>query len=352
MANPFDQLDNTEEQPPVTEPQVEQPTSTSSNPWDALDDKRDVIKDKVKEALPDEEKIEKAADQVEQRVGTLIDYFNVATQAIKRESGKGNAFEGALFIIGRDGMPKLEEIIEKAIELAKLPPVPDWVYDIPGGVGGAMLDAIIVLGPTKFLPPQARLVVNALIAVSWGAAVSGPILEGWIVAKFGEGTVGQEIVNTITKILAASNPRLILYNAFHKLKDLLSGPVADFIKEDIAPGLEHADKLLPKDPRTIKQDPSFKENLWAPFFEKYGGIEYKDEPEQKAHGGWTNEDHMRAKFYSNGGKLESKVRKVYNEGYKAPGQAYAIAKSMGYAYGGKIRGSLPMRDKFYRKSGR
>ena len=35
-----------------------------------------------------------------------------------------------------------------------------------------------------------------------------------------------------------------------------------------------------------------------------------------------------------GGLLSDKVSKVYKEGYKAPGQAYAIAKSMGYNQGG------------------
>ena len=34
--------------------------------------------------------------------------------------------------------------------------------------------------------------------------------------------------------------------------------------------------------------------------------------------------------------LGGKVSKIYNEGYKAPGQAYAIAKSMGYNHGGPV----------------
>ena len=36
---------------------------------------------------------------------------------------------------------------------------------------------------------------------------------------------------------------------------------------------------------------------------------------------------------ADGGALDSKISKIYNEGYTAPGQAYAIAKSKGYAGG-------------------
>ena len=57
-------------------------------------------------------------------------------------------------------------------------------------------------------------------------------------------------------------------------------------------------------------------------------------------------DPMRAKFYNKGG-LSNKVSKIHNEGYTAPGQAYAIAKSMGYNQGGQA-----MREKFYRMSGK
>ena len=38
----------------------------------------------------------------------------------------------------------------------------------------------------------------------------------------------------------------------------------------------------------------------------------------------------------NEGGMSGKVSKIYNEGYTAPGQAYAIAKSMGYNYGGPV----------------
>ena len=38
--------------------------------------------------------------------------------------------------------------------------------------------------------------------------------------------------------------------------------------------------------------------------------------------------------------LGGKVKKIYNEGYTAPGQAYAIAKSMGYADGGEAQRPL------------
>ncbi|MCY4584083.1 MAG: hypothetical protein OXE50_15000 [Chloroflexi bacterium] len=55
-------------------------------------------------------------------------------------------------------------------------------------------------------------------------------------------------------------------------------------------------------------------------------------------------DPMRVKFYNQGG-LSDKISKIHGEGYTAPGQAYAIAKSMGYNRGGQA-----MREKFYRMS--
>ena len=57
-------------------------------------------------------------------------------------------------------------------------------------------------------------------------------------------------------------------------------------------------------------------------------------------------DPMRAKFYNRGG-LSDKVSKIHGEGYTAPGQAYAIAKNMGYNRGGQA-----MREKYYRMSGK
>ena len=86
---------------------------------------------------------------------------------------------------------------------------------------------------------------------------------------------------------------------------------------------------------------------WVNELELEGSV-----PVNRAHGGLIGDDPMRQKFYSKGGKIGDKVSKIYNEGYTAPGQAYAIAKSKGYAGGGKVTGSLPMKDKFYRKSGR
>ena len=50
-----------------------------------------------------------------------------------------------------------------------------------------------------------------------------------------------------------------------------------------------------------------------------------------ARGGWTGNSMM-----SEGYNIGGKVKKIYNEGYKAPGQAYAIAKSMGYNQGGLV----------------
>ena len=51
-------------------------------------------------------------------------------------------------------------------------------------------------------------------------------------------------------------------------------------------------------------------------------------------GGISQEAMMRDKF--NKGGLSRKVGKLHGEGYKAPGQAFAIAKSMGYYDGGTV----------------
>ena len=49
-----------------------------------------------------------------------------------------------------------------------------------------------------------------------------------------------------------------------------------------------------------------------------------------------------ATMFAQGGEVSSdKISKIYNEGYTAPGQAYAIAKNMGYAEGGQTRRSDP-----------
>ena len=51
-----------------------------------------------------------------------------------------------------------------------------------------------------------------------------------------------------------------------------------------------------------------------------------------------------------GGSLDDKISKIYKEGYKAPGQAYAIAKSMGYNTGGlvdQIKQHEGFRDSIY-----
>ena len=42
------------------------------------------------------------------------------------------------------------------------------------------------------------------------------------------------------------------------------------------------------------------------------------------------------------GPLSKKISKIYKEGYKAPGQAYAIAKNMGYQTGGRVPPLLPV----------
>ena len=58
-------------------------------------------------------------------------------------------------------------------------------------------------------------------------------------------------------------------------------------------------------------------------------------------GGWAGDGYNMggavmplASILTQGMNLGGKVKKIYNEGYTAPGQAYAIAKSMGYNQGG------------------
>ena len=57
--------------------------------------------------------------------------------------------------------------------------------------------------------------------------------------------------------------------------------------------------------------------------------------ETLARGGWTGKPMMDG--YAQGGMaLSNKISKIHKEGYDKPGQAYAIAKSMGYFMGGEI----------------
>ena len=65
-----------------------------------------------------------------------------------------------------------------------------------------------------------------------------------------------------------------------------------------------------------------------PAAQKYADLleEINNEGRQMlADGGWTN-----------GYNLGGKIKKLHDEGYKAPGQAYAIAKNMGYNQGGQV----------------
>lgn len=76
----------------------------------------------------------------------------------------------------------------------------------------------------------------------------------------------------------------------------------------------------------------------APAAEKYRGLldDITNEGRQMlARGGWVGESQMNN--YAQGGEaLSNKISKIYKEGYTAPGQSYAIAKSMGYFLGGPV----------------
>ena len=74
-----------------------------------------------------------------------------------------------------------------------------------------------------------------------------------------------------------------------------------------------------------------------PAAEKYAGLleDINNEGrEMLARGGWSGKSPMEG--YAKGGKLSEKISKIYDEGYTAPGQAYAIAKNMGYQQGGEV----------------
>lgn len=76
-----------------------------------------------------------------------------------------------------------------------------------------------------------------------------------------------------------------------------------------------------------------------PAAQKYAGLleDINNEGrEMLARGGYTGSSMMEG--YAQGGKtaLSNKISKIHGEGYTAPGQAYAIAKSMGYAEGGEV----------------
>ena len=153
---------------------------------------------------------------------------------------------------------------------------------------------------------------------------------------------------------AARGWLLVGYLAFkyrHELQGAGAALIEDFVPEetqeflkplgDVVTGEKDIDFLggIRDNQRKIDElvGPGPSKTTWWPF---------------KAHGGLIGDDPMRQKFYSKGGKIGNKVSKIYKEGYTAPGQAYAIAKSMGYQSGGKVTGSLPMKDKFYQMSGR
>ena len=74
-----------------------------------------------------------------------------------------------------------------------------------------------------------------------------------------------------------------------------------------------------------------------PAADKYAGLleDINNEGrEMLARGGYAGKSPMQG--YAAGGKLSEKVSKIYKEGYTAPGQAFAIAKSMGYQQGGEV----------------
>lgn len=227
--NPFD----TDKTTPVDTNEAAAPAA-SSNPWDELDKgEEDVSNDAGMDAGDDSSgddlsadgednatQIDAAIEQVQQQSAQLVDYVRVATEAIKEASGKSDPLQGLIFLAGEKGMPFVEDAIVKAIEKAKLPAIPDWVYNVPGGVAGAVIDAFIIFGPSKLLPPQARAIIVGLTAVSWGAAAFGPFIEGWMSSKYGRGSVATQATEIATDVLKSVNPRLALLKAIKLLQKI------------------------------------------------------------------------------------------------------------------------------------
>ena len=184
----------------------------------------DLITDSSGEITTTEE-IDGVITEVKQKAAPLIDYVNVAADAIQQESGKGDPFVGILFLMGREGLPYVENLIKEAIEGAELRPLPDWVYNVPGGVGGVIIDVFILFGPTKRLPKKVQAIVYLATAVSWGASFSGPVIEGWVTAKFGEGAIATKAVEILTNILKSVNPRLVMLQTWKTIQAITeSGP--------------------------------------------------------------------------------------------------------------------------------
>lgn len=91
----------------------------------------------------------------------------------------------------------------------------------------------------------------------------------------------------------------------------------------------------------LKLDPS--SARWKELDKLYNELHpYPDAPMSFAKGGKVG----LLKLAKGGKALDNKVSKIYKEGYTAPGQAYAIAKSMGYAEGGPIKIKKKNRGKF------
>ena len=227
MANPFKVISNTAGANALA--------SETENPWNALDagEENDTGNDgndnsvgdnisNLSDGKVDAEKVDAVIETTNQKVATLVEYMNVFTDAVRQSSGKKDVAAGVLFIVGNEGLPALERLIVAAITKANLPPLPDWVFSIPGGAAGALIDAFIIFGPTRKLPAQARALIIALTAVSWGAAIGGPLLEGWIASKYGKGSGAAKAIEITTKILSASNPRLLLLNSVSTIGSIVA----------------------------------------------------------------------------------------------------------------------------------
>ena len=258
------------------------------------------------------EQVDVAIQETQNKADSIVVYINAMSEVIKQESGKGDPFVGLLFLFGSKGLPYVEELLKEAISSSGLPPLPDWVYKVPGGAAGALVDVAILYSPiTKRLPKRVQAVVTLMTALSWGAAIGGPIVEGWLVSKFGEGSFAQKAASVATQVLSSANPRLIIHAG---VKAIASGGWGD-------PGgagiLHNPDKDKDEDTAPGFWD-TFKTGITGGLGLNQGGLVDLS--------GAASAPSMKSKFYNKGGEVDIKKSEGFREdAYWDPhGQVWTI----------------------------
>ena len=221
----------------------------------------------------------------------------------------------------------------------------EFLFGLIPGVGGNAGKA-----GARFLAKSA----NSTAKLFTGAANAGRSLIGTGAAKGGSTSLTNPVLGIIPGIIKGSDNVL---RAISELSPALRNKVmieaAKSSGKKFRPGevADWATHLKPDDLSHLLQSRGVSKEILAEAYEKVYNQLHKNTVKKASTlyagtrlGNQSYDQQKQKKTgpsgYAQGGALSNKISKIHGEGYKAPGQAYAIAKSMGYAQGGDLSGIL------------